>query len=543
MQVKQRLRMNTAFVALSVIAVTAVLLVTMQRIFRAMEENRIADKIITTAFERVILRTDYLRTGSERAREQVSAKHRQIAELLKTASEKFTDPEDQKTIGALIKANESIGKNFRAIVENREKAASQGLSAAVSQEIEDRLLSQLNIRIYETVMSGGKLQESSTEALVSAIRRAGGGIAFVFLFFGSVTLANSWIMGRTITDRIRRLRDGASAIGGGNLDHSIDVKGDDEFAELAGSFNEMTAKLRTSYHDLEMEIDERKKAEEELRQSQRQSEFLANIVNSSSQSFGVGYPDGRLGLINTAFEHLTGYTGDELRAIDWAVTLTPAEWQEVERRNLEELHRTGGPVRYEKEYIRKDGTRVPIELLVHLATDAEGKPEYYYSFLTDITERKRAEEALRKAHGELEVRIEERTRELKEAQEVLKAVNETLEQRVSDRTGELEAANIRLRDSGRAALNMMEDAVIARRQAEETSIKLQQEAIERRKAEEQIQRHLEQLRISNEELSRFTRASAGRELRMIELKREVNALCEKAGLPPRYELGFVKEKP
>ena len=37
---------------------------------------------------------------------------------------------------------------------------------------------------------------------------------------------------------------------------------------------------------------------------------------------------------------------------------------------------------------------MPIELLVHLAKDAEGKPLYYYSFLTDITERKRAEEAL-----------------------------------------------------------------------------------------------------------------------------------------------------
>jgi len=60
------------------------------------------------------------------------------------------------------------------------------------------------------------------------------------------------------------------------------------------------------------------------------------------------------------------------------------------------------PVRYETEYVRKDGTRVPLELLVHLVKDAEGRPEYYYSFLTDITGRKRAEEATRLLSGAVE---------------------------------------------------------------------------------------------------------------------------------------------
>jgi PAS domain S-box-containing protein len=130
--------------------------------------------------------------------------------------------------------------------------------------------------------------------------------------------------------------------------------------------------------------------------SQKQSEFLANIVEASSQAFGVGYPDGLLGLTNKAFEQLTGYSSEELRTVDWAKTLTSPEWLEIEQQKLDELHHTGLPVRYEKEYIRKDGTRVPIELLVHLVSDAEGKPLYYYSFMTDISERKRAEDELLK---------------------------------------------------------------------------------------------------------------------------------------------------
>jgi PAS domain S-box-containing protein len=133
----------------------------------------------------------------------------------------------------------------------------------------------------------------------------------------------------------------------------------------------------------------------ELQESRKENEFLANILSISAQPFGVGYPDGRLGLINDAFEQLTGYSGDELRKLDWANTLTPPEWREIEQEKLEELTRTGQPVRYEKEYVRKDGSRVPMELLVHLVMNSAGEPEYFYSFLTDITERKQAEEKLR----------------------------------------------------------------------------------------------------------------------------------------------------
>lgn len=57
---------------------------------------------------------------------------------------------------------------------------------------------------------------------------------------------------------------------------------------------------------------------------------------------------------------------------------------------------------------------------------------------------------------------------------------------------------------------------------------------ERRKAESAIQQHAEILRVRNEELERFNRASVGREMRMIELKNEINELCTKAGMQPRY---------
>jgi PAS domain S-box-containing protein len=64
----------------------------------------------------------------------------------------------------------------------------------------------------------------------------------------------------------------------------------------------------------------------------------------------------------------------------------------------------------------------------------------------------------------------------------------------------------------------------------------------RKQAEEQMQRHAEELRANNAELMRLSRAMVGRELRMVELKREVNALCGENGQPPRYALDDLEEQ-
>ncbi len=63
----------------------------------------------------------------------------------------------------------------------------------------------------------------------------------------------------------------------------------------------------------------------------------------------------------------------------------------------------------------------------------------------------------------------------------------------------------------------------------------------RKRAEEELRQQTEELFARNEELRRFNRVVVGRELRMIELKREINQLCDLAGQPPRYSLDFVKE--
>jgi PAS domain S-box-containing protein len=140
------------------------------------------------------------------------------------------------------------------------------------------------------------------------------------------------------------------------------------------------------------DISRRKQAEQALRESQEQASFLADLVERSSQPMAVGYPDGSLGRFNEAFRQLTGYSAQELTRINWVRDLTPTPWREAEGLEMQELQRTGIPARYEKELLRQDGSVVPVEVLGHLIRDEAGQIKCYFAFITDISERKRAEQ-------------------------------------------------------------------------------------------------------------------------------------------------------
>ncbi len=149
-------------------------------------------------------------------------------------------------------------------------------------------------------------------------------------------------------------------------------------------------------------ITELKKAEENLKKTLEKEHFLAEIVRKASVALAVGYPDGSIGQVNDAFERLTGYSQEELKQITWNTVLTPPEYFNFEKTKLKELEKTKKPVQYEKEYIKKDGSRVPIELFVHPFLDKEGNTTHYFAFITDITERKKTEEAIKESESTLQ---------------------------------------------------------------------------------------------------------------------------------------------
>jgi PAS domain S-box-containing protein len=165
------------------------------------------------------------------------------------------------------------------------------------------------------------------------------------------------------------------------------------------------------------DITDLRKAEEALRQSE---ERLRRVVETSHIGIGFGDSTGRIFDANESFFRITGYSRKEIfdGGIGWE-RLTAPEYADIDRRVMEQIATTGFAEPYEKEYIKKDGSRVPI--LVSAAR-LSSEPEEHVAFIVDLTERKQMEEELRKSRDELEMMVQERTAELAKANELLERV-------------------------------------------------------------------------------------------------------------------------
>ena len=169
----------------------------------------------------------------------------------------------------------------------------------------------------------------------------------------------------------------------------------------AADYDQSDIEIVSQIGDLSWDIVESKLAEQKLKESLKREQFLGDIIRSASVGIKIGHPDGAIVPLNTAMIDITGYSAEELKAIDWSNLITPPEWRENEQACLADLERTGKPVTYEKEYIRKEGSRVPVQLVVHGIFDADGRLEQYIAFVTDITSRKAAEDEHRRFEAKI----------------------------------------------------------------------------------------------------------------------------------------------
>ncbi len=113
------------------------------------------------------------------------------------------------------------------------------------------------------------------------------------------------------------------------------------------------------------------------------------LVDSNAQGVFFWNAKGEVTDANDSFLRLVNYSREDLEAgrVNW-VARTPAEYADLDRRALEELVASGACSPYEKEFIRKDGSRVPILIG---AASFEDNPEEGISFVLDLTERKKLE--------------------------------------------------------------------------------------------------------------------------------------------------------
>jgi PAS domain S-box-containing protein len=159
-------------------------------------------------------------------------------------------------------------------------------------------------------------------------------------------------------------------------------------------YSEAYLKLLLHFRDIlqaDLKSFARLHGEIEVREAKIRRLVDSNIIGIFTWDF-----DGRILEANEAFLRIVGYDHEDLVAgsIRWT-DLTPPEWRDRDTRLIQDHKATGFLQPFEKEYFRKDGSRVPV--LIGVATFEE-RDDQGVAFVLDLTERKRAEERLRVQH-------------------------------------------------------------------------------------------------------------------------------------------------
>ena len=235
--------------------------------------------------------------------------------------------------------------------------------------------------------------------------------------FGAFFLISYLVTYRRALKSISNLQKGIKIIGSGNLDYSIQTKTKDEIAELSQVFNQMATDLKTvtaSKTDLEKEIVARKKAEETIRESELRLRFHAEntplAVIEWDSNFVVTRWAGEV-------EKMFGWNDSDTLGkpiMDLHMIYEPDT--HIVEETMKRLTSGENKVVSSNRNLTKDGRMIYCTWYNSVLRDNNGKIVSVFSFVEDNTAKVKAEEEIKKNNRNLEILVEERTKQLKDSE-------------------------------------------------------------------------------------------------------------------------------
>lgn len=150
-------------------------------------------------------------------------------------------------------------------------------------------------------------------------------------------------------------------------------------------------------------------------------EHYRTIFENATDAIAFIALDGTITSVNRSAEHLAGLSRTQIIGRPFSQFLTVSSVQLGRERLQRALVGEKLPSIFEIELLQANGRTIPIEARARFLRNHAGTVTGFLGIYRDVTERKRAEEALREAHAKLEQRVQERTAELARANETLRA--------------------------------------------------------------------------------------------------------------------------
>lgn len=232
-----------------------------------------------------------------------------------------------------------------------------------------------------------------------SVRTLGLGLLVIGIILGMATI---FILDSMVVRRLINLNASVLKIGSQGAAFSrVEASGNDEIFALANSVNSMLASLENS-------LASEKESEQRFR----------SLYENATIGIYRTTPDGRIQMANPALVRMLGYESfEELSRRDLAEDGYESEHPRLEfTQQIEQFGEVRG---LESAWKRKDGSIAYVRESAHVALNEKNRPLFYEGTVEDITDRKNAEQELKRYSEHLEELVELRTRELHAAQEQL----------------------------------------------------------------------------------------------------------------------------
>lgn len=288
-------------------------------------------------------------------------------------------------------------EEMRTLISDYEKSLSYYITASTNSDLMSKLkldAAELgNKLLFKTaemsIRASGKL-ERMTNDMTMKINRV-----WMILY---VTVAMTFLLGiivaakltSSITRPIGKLVDATRRIARGELGYTITDDSKNEFGELAGHFNSMSATIKEGYAQLEEEIAQHKVTQAALMDSES---FLNTIFDSIRDPFCIINRSYEIVRINDAYAKMTRKSPEEL--IGKICYKTLLDRSDICDGCIVLRSFLSGDSCAKEKMIEDEGMRTWVEIYTYPIDDGNGGISHVIEYTRDITERKRSEEALR----------------------------------------------------------------------------------------------------------------------------------------------------
>src|SRR5262245_13076314 len=264
--------------------------------------------------------------------QQLSTVEREIIELNELA-----EPETQPNIESFRKAYRDLSSSWRVFYENFGKDQTKAITELVvrAEPLTQEVIQQ---RLPQLQQDENKRVDAASSNFYEVAQLTNRITILIFAVSAAVAIGVGVVVPGQMSRGLNRLKDGASSIGSGNLGHRIDLKSNDELADLAKAFNEMTGRLAAA-HDLLTRVNEqeKKKSEElekaldQLRKAQDQLVVQQKLASLGSLTAGIAHEIKNPLNFVTNFAEVSVSLVDELRE---STDQQSAEMDPKERENI-----------------------------------------------------------------------------------------------------------------------------------------------------------------------------------------------------------------